>query len=79
MPAGLHEKELQRALIQYRVPKNRALVREALKKAGREDLVGYGPGCLIRPEGRDCPLHTDTGNKKKKKTIRNVHRKKQER
>lgn len=79
VPAGLHEKELQRALIQYRVPKNRALVREALKKAGREDLVGYGPGCLIRPEGRDCPLHTDTGNKKKKKTIRNVHRKKQER
>ncbi len=80
VPAGLHEKELQRALIQYRVPKNRALVREALKKAGREDLIGYGPECLIRPEGRDCPPHADTGNKKKKKkTIRNVHRKKQER
>ena len=44
-----HEKALQRALIQYRKPENRALVREALVKAGREDLIGYGPKCLVRP------------------------------
>ena len=44
-----HEKALQRALIQYRDPENYALVREALMKAGREDLIGGGPKCLIRP------------------------------
>ncbi|MBQ3106644.1 MAG: YgiQ family radical SAM protein, partial [Eggerthellaceae bacterium] len=51
VPKSPHEKALQRALIQYRDPKNRALVLEALRKAGRMDLVGYGPQCLIRPEG----------------------------
>ncbi|MCD8098075.1 MAG: YgiQ family radical SAM protein [Lachnospiraceae bacterium] len=50
VPKDPHEKEMQRALIQYRNPKNRALVLEALQKAGREDLIGYGPKCLIRPE-----------------------------
>ena len=40
---------MQRALIQYRNPKNYALVLEALQKAGRMDLVGFGPQCLIRP------------------------------
>jgi len=44
-----HEKAMQRALIQYRNPANYALVEEALKKAGREDLIGFGPKCLIRP------------------------------
>ena len=44
-----HEKAMQRALIQYRNPKNYDLVREALKKAGREDLIGFGSECLIRP------------------------------
>lgn len=43
------EKKLQRALLQYRDPKNYALVVTALQKAGREDLIGYGPGALIRP------------------------------
>lgn len=47
-----HEKALQRALIQYRDPKNAKLVREALEKAGRKDLIGYGPLCLVRPEKR---------------------------
>ena len=37
-------------LIQYRNPANRVLVREALLKAGREDLIGYGPKCLLRPD-----------------------------
>ena len=44
-----HEKALQRALIQYRNPKNRALVREALRRAGRTDLIGCGENCLVRP------------------------------
>ena len=39
---------MQRALIQYRDPKNYALVREALVKAHREDLIGSGAKCLIR-------------------------------
>ncbi len=43
-----HDKAMQRALIQYRDPKNRKLVREALVKAGRTDLIGSGPKCLIR-------------------------------
>ncbi len=49
VPKSAHEKELQRALIQYRKPENYDLVREALTKAGRGDLIGYGPKCLIRP------------------------------
>jgi len=44
-----HEKAMQRALIQYRNPANYELVEEALKKAGREDLIGYDAKCLIRP------------------------------
>lgn len=44
-----HEKAMQRALIQYRNPKNYDLVKEALLKAGREDLIGFDKKCLIRP------------------------------
>lgn len=44
-----HEKAMQRALIQYRDPANYDLVLEALIKAGRQDLIGFGPKCLIRP------------------------------
>lgn len=44
-----HEKQLQRALLQYNKPQNAELVREALTKAGRTDLIGYTPNCLIRP------------------------------
>lgn len=46
-----HEKKLQRALLQYRDPKNADLVREALERAGRFDLVGSGSRCLVRPRG----------------------------
>ena len=49
VPKNPHEKAMQRALIQYRNPKLYDLVYEALQKAGRLDLVGYGPKCLIRP------------------------------
>ena len=45
-----HEKQLQRALLQYNRPQNAPLVREALTKAGRTDLIGFGPECLVRPE-----------------------------
>ena len=48
VPTDPHEKAMQRALIQYRDPKNYYLVREALLKAHREDLIGSGPKCLIR-------------------------------
>jgi len=44
------EKQMQRALMQYRDPKNRFIVYNALLKAKREDLIGYGPKCLIRPQ-----------------------------
>ena len=46
-----HEKQLQRALLQYNRPENAPLVREALQKAGREDLIGYSAQCLVRPAG----------------------------
>ncbi len=48
-PTNPHEKAMQRALIQYRNPKNYDLVVEALRRAHREDLIGYGPKCLVRP------------------------------
>lgn len=49
VPKSPHEKALQRALIQYRNPANYELVKEALYKAGREDLIGFEKGCLIPP------------------------------
>ena len=52
VPRSAHEKELQRALLQWHRPDKRALVEEALRKAGRADLIGYGKNCLIRPYGR---------------------------
>ncbi len=85
VPVNPHEKAMQRALIQYRNPKNYDLVLEALKKADRMDLVGFDKKCLIRPR------HTEMKNKqflhekntkekaakpKRKKAIRNVHKKK---
>ena len=88
IPRNPHEKAMQRALIQYRNPANRSLVEEALKKAGREDLIGYGPKCLLRPERGNGSIgwkkgreETRKGNpvrekKGKKKAIRNVHKKK---
>lgn len=48
-PVSHHEKAMQRALIQYRNPENYELVKEALIKNGRTDLIGFGPKCLIPP------------------------------
>ncbi len=44
------EKQMQRALLQFARPANAVMVRKALKKAGREDLIGFGKDCLVRPE-----------------------------
>ncbi len=51
VPVNPHEKAMQRALIQYRNPMNYELVKEALEKAGRTDLIGFDKKCLIRPRG----------------------------
>ena len=83
-----HEKAMQRALIQYRNPKNYELVSEALHKAGRTDLIGFDKKCLIRPRNIQSSSSTQKGASAKKqqksqkqkpqqrKTIRNVHKKK---
>ena len=59
------EKQMQRALLQYWRPENRRLVMEALHRCGREDLIGYGPDCLIRPgrSGRQQDKTDKTGKK----------------
>ena len=67
-----HEKELQRALLQYNRPQNAALVREALTKAGREDLIGYGPECLVRPEKPAAPKPDRNRPQNGKKLIHNA-------
>lgn len=91
-----HEKAMQRALIQYKNPNNYNLVKEALIKANREDLIGNDKRCLIRDKsfsnkqtnaksskpgtnksGNSKSFEQKTkGTAKKKKTIRNVHKKK---
>ena len=86
VPKNPHEKAMQRALIQYRNPALYDLVLEALRRAGRMDLVGYGSKCLIRPKtehnGRGSGKSDENKkrkinrNTKRKKTIRNVHKKK---
>ena len=92
VPKNPHEKAMQRALIQYRDPKNYELVAEALQRTGRTDLIGYERHCLIRPRknqmNKESPLRSvkikagkteNLSGKKKtagKKKIRNVHKKK---
>ena len=87
VPTSPHEKAMQRALIQYRNPKNYDLVYEALTLADRKDLIGFDKHCLIRPRKglKTSEFHQKQGHKteknsmknKNKKTIRNVHKKKQ--
>ena len=86
IPRDPHEKAIQRALMQYKNPANRNLVLEGLKMAGRMDLVGFGPKCLLRPErdrrkeaGRTiagAERKKAQGRKPARKTIRNTHKKK---
>lgn len=89
IPKNPHEKAMQRALIQYRNPENYDLILEALRKTGRMDLVGFEEHCLIRPrklsgEKTYNKSKKSVGSKKsfdkknpdKKKSIRNIHKKK---
>ncbi len=86
VPKSSDEKAMQRALIQYKNPKNYELVKRALIKAKREDLIGFDKNCLIRPKNSGNSYNPNFNNKsktnkeqqkpKKKKMIRNVHKKK---
>ena len=71
VPKTAKEKAEQRALLQYFKPENRQLVLSSLKKNGRYDLIGTGKNCLVAPDKSD-----KTATVKKKKTIRNIHKKK---
>lgn len=65
VPINPHEKAMQRALIQYRNPKNYDLVHEALVKAGRTDLIGFDKNCLIRPRKNYGSSYEKYGNSSK--------------
>jgi len=58
---------MQRALLQWKRPEKRALVIEALKSAGREDLIGFGKNCLVRPNSPAKNKKTVSGNNSKVK------------
>lgn len=73
-----HEKAMQRALIQYRNPKNYDLVKEALIKTGRTDLIGFDSKCLIKPRKMGNENH-QTGGKSKGKIRNNHHNNKNKR
>ena len=67
VPKTPHDKALQRAMLQYFLPQNRALVIEVLKRTHRTDLIGNSPKCLIKP-GKDTPfLNTNTNRNQKQK------------
>ena len=68
VPKSPHEKAMQRALIQFRRPENYDLVREALLKEGREDLIGFDKKCLIPPGKRKVKA-----SKGKNPNLRNSH------
>lgn len=80
VPKNPNEKAMQRALIQYKNPKNYDLVYEALQKAGRLDLVGYEPECLIRPVKPKLPVKssklTTKSNQKQQKNYQKPSHKK---
>jgi len=65
------EKRLQRALLQYGKPENAPLVREALIAAHREDLIGTGKNCLVRPENNFKPQGKNQGRNQNQKNNRN--------
>ena len=69
VPTDPHEKAMQRALIQYRNPKNYYLVREALLTANRQDLIGSGPKCLIRAVPPRKPIQSPPAKPPKGKKV----------
>ncbi|MCH5207997.1 MAG: YgiQ family radical SAM protein [Oscillospiraceae bacterium] len=70
VPKTYEEKAMQRALLQYFMPKNRALVEKALIIAKRRDLIGTGSECLIKPEAHSTERKNINSNGKKKKKKR---------
>ncbi len=66
VPRTPKEKAEQRALLQYFLPQNRQIVLSALKKAGRTDLIGTGPNCLVKPE----PKPPQPGKRPQKPTVK---------
>lgn len=74
-----HEKAMQRALIQYRDPKNYELVKEALVKTGRTDLIGFDKNCLIPPRKISSKSETKTGTKSRNKTRNSSNKNMQQR
>ena len=66
VPKTPHDKALQRALMQLRKPQNRKLVLEALQKTDRQDLIGYGKRCLVRPDKGQTP-HSPKPSKEQQK------------
>ncbi|MCH5252057.1 MAG: YgiQ family radical SAM protein [Lachnospiraceae bacterium] len=79
VPKKPHEKAIQRALIQYRDPNNYELVKEALYKAGREDLIGFGPHCLIPPRKLSGKKPVHKGKEKTGKKVRKTEKSKKNR
>ncbi len=69
------EKQMQRALLQSSRPENAALVRRALKKCGREDLIGYGEGCLVKPERGGQAVFSHTKHENHRTGTKNRHEK----
>lgn len=67
VPVNPHEKAMQRALMQYRNPHNYELVKEALHRAGRADLIGFEKQCLIPPRKEKWRVESWERRKKKKK------------
>ena len=65
IPKSKQEKAMQRALLQYSAPRNYDLVHNALVEAGREDLIGYGPRCLIKPREARGALNRQFDKNKK--------------
>ena len=63
VPRTDREKGMQRALLQYYEPKNHAIVVRALREAGRADLIGYGPDCLVKPLPGESAGKNDSHNK----------------
>lgn len=70
VPRTDKEKAMQRALLQYFDPKNKETVITALKAAGRADLIGTGPNCLVRPSPKAKP-RVENGSKEKSKGWKN--------
>ena len=70
VPKTPHEKALQRAMLQYFLPQNRALVIEVLRKTHRTDLIGNSPKCLIKA-GHDTPFVNNQSEKNTKKSRKN--------